>query len=344
MELESGFIVDPELDGTLAGLELLHRSESGFSEIWRATKFSQFVVLKCLKEEYRENPVYEALLRKEFEIGYSLNHPAICRTWHFRKHPLLGKCIEMEWVDGLTLGERFFTAPPDEELFLKIASELCDALAYLHSRQIIHRDIKASNILITHNGDNVKLIDFGLSDSDDSAVLKMAAGTKDHIAPEILEGLTADVRTDIWGAGDVLSSLTDGHRHALRKATAPRPEKRYTHIGAFKKDLLEHRSWDWVYIVFAVVALSIAGAFLGRPSEGGAAGNAQEDAPATLDGSTTEELHEPDDSPAATKEASSGKAAGDAAPHKSTAKPGSQNAASREDVDELFRQASDLFK
>ena len=49
MDQESGFIVEPQLDGSLAGLELVHRSETGFAEIWRATKFSQFVVLKALK-------------------------------------------------------------------------------------------------------------------------------------------------------------------------------------------------------------------------------------------------------------------------------------------------------
>ena len=161
MEQESGFIIEPELDGQDAAPQLLHRSDAGFSEVWRVTKFSQFVVLKALKPEYRGNPVYETLLRKEFEIGYSLNHPSVCRTWHFRHHPQLGNCIEMEWIDGATLEERFRDARPDEGLFRKIAGELCDAVAYLHSRQVIHRDIKPSNILITHNGDNVKLIDFG---------------------------------------------------------------------------------------------------------------------------------------------------------------------------------------
>ena len=192
METESGFIVTPQLDTEESGAELLHRSERGFAEIWRVEKFGQFVVLKCLKEELRGEPIYEALLRKEFEIGYSLNHPSICRTWHFREHPTFGTCIEMEWVDGIPLSERFAGGKPDEELFRKIAGELCDAVAYLHSRQIVHRDIKPANILITHNGDNVKLIDFGLADSDRSAILKMQAGTPSYIAPEVLAGRDAD--------------------------------------------------------------------------------------------------------------------------------------------------------
>ena len=372
MDQESGFIVEPQLDGSLAGLQLVHRSETGFAEIWRATKFSQFVVLKALKEEYREDAVYEALLRKEFEIGYSLNHPAVCRTWHFRDHPLLGHCIEMEWVDGVPLDQRFSTALPDEELFRKIAAELCDALAYLHSRQVIHRDIKPSNILITHNGDNVKLIDFGLSDSDDSAVLKMAAGTKDHIAPEVLEGRPADVRTDIWAVGKVLSGLTRGHRRALRKATAPDPARRYPHIGAFKKALLGRTTSAWLYFVIALVtgALSVgmaiweryggapertregtenvagaAGEALGAAAEAGAvrASGAARTVESAAAGETA------GDSNAAAVPAGAAKASGGAADvtkpaTKPATKPTESRQASQEDINDLFRQATDLFE
>ena len=395
MDQESGFIVEPQLDGSLAGLQLVHRSETGFAEIWRATKFSQFVVLKALKEEYREDAVYEALLRKEFEIGYSLNHPAVCRTWHFRDHPLLGHCIEMEWVDGVPLDQRFSTALPDEELFRKIAAELCDALAYLHSRQVIHRDIKPSNILITHNGDNVKLIDFGLSDSDDSAVLKMAAGTKDHIAPEVLEGRPADVRTDIWAVGKVLSGLTRGHRRALRKATAPDPARRYPHIGAFKKALLGRTTSAWLYIVIALVtgALSVgmaiweryggapertregtenvagaAGEALGAAAEAGAvrasgaartveSAAAGEAAAAGYSGAAkapgasgaSGAVGTVGDSNAAAVPAGAAKASGGAAAvtkpaTKPATKPTESRQASQEDINDLFRQATDLFE
>ena len=392
MDQESGFIVEPQLDGSLAGLQLVHRSETGFAEIWRATKFSQFVVLKALKEEYREDPVYEALLRKEFEIGYSLNHPAVCRTWHFRDHPLLGHCIEMEWVDGVPLDQRFSTALPDEELFRKIAAELCDALAYLHSRQVVHRDIKPSNILITHNGDNVKLIDFGLSDSDDSAVLKMAAGTKDHIAPEVLEGRPADVRTDIWAVGKVLSGLTRGHRRALRKATAPDPARRYPHIGAFKKALLGRTTSAWLYIVIALVtgALSVgmaiweryggapertregtenvagaAGEALGAAAEAGAV--RASGAARTVESAATGEaaaagysgaakasgasgaVGTVGDSNAAAVPAGAAKASGGAdavakPATKPATKPTESRQASQEDINDLFRQATDLFE
>ena len=354
MELESEFIVEPELDGGLAGPELLHRSEKGFAEIWRVMKFSQFVVLKALKPEYRENPVYEALLKKEFEIGYSLNHPSVCRTWHFRRHPQLGNCIEMEWVDGVTLSERFRSDKPDDDLFLKIADELCDAVSYLHSRQVIHRDIKPSNILVTHNGDNVKLIDFGLADSDDSAVLKMAAGTENHIAPEVLEGRQADVRTDIWGVGHVLSGLTDSHSKAIRKATARRPEDRYPNIAAFRKDLMKRPARPWIYVAAAIVAaiLTIGAALWGARTEKPDSKDIPQTQSTVLSstdsGSDGQGTNLDDDAGDATsskdaRPADSSKPARPAEASKS--KDGTYGEdASREDIDELFRKATDLFE
>ena len=59
-----------------------------------------------------------------------------------------------------------------------------DALEYIHGKQTAHRDLKPSNIMITRNGQHVKLIDFGLSDTDDYAVYKQPAGTEGYISPE----------------------------------------------------------------------------------------------------------------------------------------------------------------
>ncbi|MBR5700042.1 MAG: hypothetical protein IKX37_03010, partial [Bacteroidales bacterium] len=130
-DTESAFIEEPLLDGEITGLHLLHESSGGFCQVYLAEKYRQFIVLKCLKPGLRGDPVYEALLRKEFETGYGLNHPSLCRILALTEHPALGTCIEMEWVDGVTLRQRFSTRKPDGALFRKIAGELCDAVAYL---------------------------------------------------------------------------------------------------------------------------------------------------------------------------------------------------------------------
>ena len=341
MEEESGFIIDPQLEGEAEGAQLLHRSIRGFAEIWRVQKFGQFVVLKALQEEYRGDPVYEALLKKEFEIGYSLNHPSICRTWHFRAHPLLGNCIEMEWVDGVTLDERFHGQKPDEALFMKIANELCDAVGYLHSHQIIHRDIKPSNILITHNGNNLKLIDFGLADSDDSAILKMQAGTEAYLAPEVLSGGKADMRTDIWAVGKVLSELygvPDGgllagqrwrgrHSGALRKACSTAPEDRYQQITEFK-DALNRRSlrpWAIALIALVTATAAITAAMLERQTAA--------DPEAVVAADTT--ALAPEEAGTDTIKVQQ---------HSPKKSPKTSAAASKDDIDALFREATGLFE
>ena len=328
MEEQSGFITEPALDGIEEGLKLLHSSPDGFCELWRAQKFGQFVVLKSLKPQYREDPVYEALLRKEFEIGYVLNEPHICRTYHYRSLPELGNCIEMEWVDGKTLSERFPEGKkPDETLFRKIAAELCDAVAYLHSKQVIHRDIKPSNILLTDSGDNVKLIDFGMADSDDSALLKMQAGTRSCLAPEVLAGGNADTRTDIWAVGRTLSDLTDGHRKAIRKACSERPEARYRYVAELKRDLLKPSRRPWLYIVSALAVL-LAGFMIFLKS------HPDSPAPSPLPAADSVQVITP---PEAAPDTS--RPLMNPAP-----KAASDKEATREDIDALFKEATGLFE
>lgn len=327
----------PALDGIYTGLRLLHESRSGYCQIWLAGKFRQLVILKCLSPAWRDDPVYEELLRKEFDLGYGLNHPAICRTFNFFRHQQLGNCIEMEYVDGETLAERFADARPDAALFRKIAGELCDAVQYLHSRQIIHRDIKPSNILITHHGDNVKLIDFGLADSDTSALFKMPAGTRAFIAPEVLAGQEADVRSDIYSVGKVLSSLTDRHSRILRKCCAPMPDKRFQHIHEVKEALQACQTRKVALMILTgVCAILLAALLIPRmipsvPGEG-----------TSLSSTTDTVLIQRKDtvfiqqSPARPAASSAHPASGPAA----TTPPD----VTSEDIDQLFQEATGLFE
>ena len=218
---------------------LISSSESGWAELRKCRLNGKFVVLKSLKAEFRGNPMYENLLRKEFSLSYDLDHQSICRAYDFRRMPSLGNCIVMQWVDGDSLRD----ALPlhDRELSEKIAMELCDALEYMHSRQIVHRDLKPENVIITHNGHNVKLIDFGLSDSDDYAVLKAPAGTRLYASPEVLAGKSADCRSDIWSLGMILSELDGMPRRVVRRCLRKNPEKRYQSVAEVRKALTAAR-------------------------------------------------------------------------------------------------------
>lgn len=140
----------------------------GFNLLCKAKRYGRWWVLKGLKEQYRQDENYKNLLHKEFDILISLQHPNIVSAYSMEEIPEMGTCIVMEWIDGITLEHWSGRKPEGEGIFL----QLLDAVHYIHAKQIVHRDLKPSNIIITHNGNHVKLIDFGLSDTDDFAILK----------------------------------------------------------------------------------------------------------------------------------------------------------------------------
>ncbi len=204
------------------------------------------VCIKSLRPEYMGNPIYEALLKKEYETGSSLSHPNICRTLDYRHMEGLGNCIITEWVEGRTLTDLLQNEKLTPALGRKIISELCEALNAMHHMQTVHRDIKPDNILITGNGNNVKVIDFGLADTDSSATLKMAAGTKTYAAPEQMNGsATADCRSDIFAMGKVIGLISGKlpRRYArvydsiVAKCTENDINRRISDIGSLKHEI-----------------------------------------------------------------------------------------------------------
>lgn len=164
-------------------------------------------VLKTLRREYADNPVYIEALRKEFELGVRLDHPDIIRVVAFEEIATLGKCIVMEWVDGEPLN-RFLATKPSRRKRLAIALRLAKALAYMHHTGISHRDLKPDNILITRRGHNVKIIDFGLGDADSFTNLKSSRATRTYGAPEISgTAAIADSAADVYSFGKILQQL-----------------------------------------------------------------------------------------------------------------------------------------
>lgn len=179
----------------------------GFNSLYKAQRYGKWFVIKGLKPEYRQDEMYIELLAKEFELGVRMDHPNIVRIISMEIDPEAGPCLVMEYVDGVTLRE-FIAQHPSHKTRLKIVKELLDAMSYYHSLQIIHRDLKPDNILITRNGQNVKLIDFGLADSDYHGVFKQPAGSNKYAAPEQVAGdVLLDNRADIYAFGVILKQL-----------------------------------------------------------------------------------------------------------------------------------------
>lgn len=219
---------------TSQDLEILHVSEEGFNVLYRGSKNGRFFVYKALKPEFRGNLLYEELLEKDFNIGFSLNHSGICQYYAKIEHPVAGNCIVMEWVDGCTLEELISNGKTDKKLSRKIIGEICDALGYMHRKQVIHRDLKPENILITHNGQNVKIIDFGLSDTDSYNKFKSPAGTRIYASPELIAGDPIDSRSDIWSLGVIIGEMYPSYRRIVKRCLARKIEKRYPNAEAVK--------------------------------------------------------------------------------------------------------------
>ena len=232
IETDSGLYADQEsvrlelagiFSNRFSNINLLHRQEYGVSEIHTATRYGKRFVLKGLRPEHRDDPLYNMCMAKEFEIGITLDHPNIRRTIGFENVENLGKRIVLEFIDGITLAEMFASGNTTSEKAASIAIQVADALKYLHSKQICHRDLKPENILIPHQGDTVKIIDFNLSDSDDYIVLKNPAGSKRYMAPELSEPNSRPTpETDYYSLGVIMHELSKASGNQLLELVAER--------------------------------------------------------------------------------------------------------------------------
>ena len=237
----SGFVIQENNSEMISSFHSIKEIETkGYSCLYTATQFGKKVILKGLKPEFKKERFYQDLLKKEFEISYSLNHPNIVKIIDFQNILNIGDCIVMEYVEGVTLrkfveSQRVEEAQNrrDKRVYEKIFNELLDAMEYFHSKQIIHRDLKPDNILITNNGNNVKIIDFGLSDADDYVILKQAAGTRKYAAPEqLIPNNTIDCRADIYSLGIILKNNFPKSYHKIAEKCAQQDkEKRFSSVG-----------------------------------------------------------------------------------------------------------------
>lgn len=208
----SGYVVDSfeGISQTFTDVEILNTSE--VNVVAKAKRYGRWWLLKGLKKEIAGEAGYQQRLRKEFEILMQLQHPYVVAAYGIEDVEGLGRCIVMEYVDGPTLKE-WLEGNTTRQSRLAIAHEMIDAVAYIHTKGIVHRDLKPENIIVTSNGRNVKLIDFGLADTNSHAILKQPAGTPRYMSPEQMQTAMADVRNDIYSIGVILQQMDLGLRY-----------------------------------------------------------------------------------------------------------------------------------
>lgn len=190
----------------------------GMGEVWRADdlQLSTSVALKLLPPHYAADPLRLDRLRAEVRLTRQISHPNVCRVYDIAQAAapdgsnLTFLC--MEFIDGEDLASVLRRlGRPSHEKSVQIARQLCFALAAAHEQDVVHRDLKPTNVMLDGRG-NVRLTDFGVAgmvqDFTDPAAIR--AGTPAYMAPEQLEGREVTRRSDIYSLGLVLYELFTG--------------------------------------------------------------------------------------------------------------------------------------
>lgn len=241
-------------DSPWSEYELLSRSP--YNEVWRAKANGQYYILKAARQDIQgEQAHYFHLLQREYNLLRRLDNPYIVKVWQWHQDERLGACIVEEYVSGEPLSEWLKHSPSTAQR-LQVLNELLEALAYIHTQQIVHGDIKPQNILITHNGSHAKLIDFSMADAD-AFTAKNIGYTNTYAAPEQKNGEQTDCRTDIYALGQIIQLLFPRrYKQIVRRCTQPNPSLRYETVTALKRALQQATyAPRWIAISLIILAL-----------------------------------------------------------------------------------------
>lgn len=237
-------------------------------ECYRVKLYGKLHFLKRLKPELRSHPQYVAALHKEFETGYSLEHPHLV---HYAAKTADG--ILMDYIDGETL-HQFVEHHPDYFHHRKHADrflhQLLSVVGYLHEHQIVHLDLKPDNILITRVGNDVKLIDLGFCYTD--SYTDTMGRTDKYAAPEQNDvSSQVDARTDIYAIGRILQTLpcANFYKRITRRCTAQEPAKRFQSVDDIRRSMRLPASLVRVLlpVFLLLVAILLVFMFWHRPQD-----------------------------------------------------------------------------
>ena len=225
-------------------------------DCYRVKLYGKLHFMKRLKPEFSTDPRYVVALQKEFEIGFRLDHPHLVHYVAKGNDYLL-----TEYVDGQTLGE-FVNENPDYFKSVKntnrFLTQLLEVVGYLHKHQVVHLDIKPSNILITRIGYEVKLTDLGFCYTD--GYTDTMGRTDKYAAPEQINGSQVNATTDIYAIGKIMESLylPSIYNKVIAKCLQPDPSDRFQSVEDLLDDLPKgkrFRFWWLIPVLFIIIAI-----------------------------------------------------------------------------------------
>ncbi len=194
--------------------ELLSRG--GMGEVYRAydQRLDRWVAIKHLRPELADAPRTRARIRREARALARLSHPAIVPVFDLVENSE-GDWIVMELVEGVSLAQLLRRGALPFGLTLRLAQQLAAGLAEAHGKGILHRDLKAENVMISRDG-QARIVDFGLAKTlwQGDAPLSLAGtvlGTCHSMSPEQARGFEVDHRSDLFSLGALLYEMLAGH-------------------------------------------------------------------------------------------------------------------------------------
>ena len=198
----------------LAGrYELIEKiGEGGMAVVYKGKDrlLNRYVAIKILRPEYTKDEQFIESFRRESQAAAGLSHPNIVGVYDVGKEGNI-HFIVMELIDGKTLSEVIKEKGRLEyKEAINITLQVASALSLAHKNQIIHRDIKPHNILITSTG-VAKLADFGIAKAVSAATIAGGSnkimGSVHYFSPEQARGAYVDERSDIYSLGIVLFEM-----------------------------------------------------------------------------------------------------------------------------------------
>lgn len=202
----------------IEGYEVLRVLGTGSTaKVYRAKRIpiGDIVALKVFDKSAAQDGTTLQRLEREAKVLKELQHQNIVNGLEFGMASDGSPFLAMELVQGKTLKEHVQSlAKLDESECIRVAGDLCSALAFAHSQRIVHRDLKPTNVMLGDDG-SVKLVDFGIASDQVSAHATLTAtgtimGTPAYMSPEQCLGHALDARSDIYSLGCLLVFMLTG--------------------------------------------------------------------------------------------------------------------------------------
>src|SRR5499425_19696 len=209
---------------TLGNYKILEKlGEGGQGTVYKAvdSKLGRTLVIKVLPAELTAREANLKRFEREARLASALDHPNICTIYDLDEINGI-HFIAMQYIEGKNVRQLVNGRPLSLESALSITLQAADALAAAHARGIIHRDIKAGNVMVTPTG-QVKVLDFGLAKLLDEDAARTSGihhteitevgipyGTATYAAPEQARGDRVDARADIFSTGVLLYEMLTG--------------------------------------------------------------------------------------------------------------------------------------